>query len=51
MNLSIIRNPTYLISASLVLSVIPPKDSEDLGKLQPKAVIGIFVGYSPAKKS
>ncbi|GJU82057.1 retrovirus-related pol polyprotein from transposon TNT 1-94 [Tanacetum coccineum] len=26
-------------------------DSEDLGKLQPKADIGIFFGYAPAKKS
>ncbi|GJW18484.1 retrovirus-related pol polyprotein from transposon TNT 1-94 [Tanacetum coccineum] len=26
-------------------------DSEDLGKLKPKADIGIFVGYAPAKKA
>ncbi|GKC93155.1 hypothetical protein Tco_1158597, partial [Tanacetum coccineum] len=26
-------------------------DSEDLGKLKPKAAIGIFVGYAPAKKA
>ncbi|GJY65835.1 retrovirus-related pol polyprotein from transposon TNT 1-94 [Tanacetum coccineum] len=29
----------------------PTNDSEDLGKLKPKADIGIFIGYSPAKKS
>ncbi|GKA78230.1 retrovirus-related pol polyprotein from transposon TNT 1-94 [Tanacetum coccineum] len=29
----------------------PANDSEDLGKLKPKADIGIFVGYAPAKKA
>ncbi|GKC05272.1 retrovirus-related pol polyprotein from transposon TNT 1-94 [Tanacetum coccineum] len=29
----------------------PTNDNEDLGKLKPKADIGIFVGYSPAKKA
>ncbi|GKD18121.1 retrovirus-related pol polyprotein from transposon TNT 1-94, partial [Tanacetum coccineum] len=29
----------------------PTSDSEDLGKLKPKADIGIFVGYAPAKKA
>ncbi|GKC78931.1 putative ribonuclease H-like domain-containing protein, partial [Tanacetum coccineum] len=29
----------------------PTNDSEDLGKLQPKADIGIFVGYAPGKKA
>ncbi|GJS62505.1 retrovirus-related pol polyprotein from transposon TNT 1-94 [Tanacetum coccineum] len=28
----------------------PTNDSEDLGKLQPTADIGIFVGYTPSKK-
>ncbi|GKE91573.1 hypothetical protein Tco_1572668, partial [Tanacetum coccineum] len=28
----------------------PTNDGEDLGKLKPKANIGIFVGYTPAKK-
>ncbi|GJU36949.1 retrovirus-related pol polyprotein from transposon TNT 1-94 [Tanacetum coccineum] len=28
----------------------PTNDGEDLGKLKPKADIGIFVGYAPAKK-
>ncbi|GJW05855.1 putative reverse transcriptase domain-containing protein [Tanacetum coccineum] len=29
----------------------PTNDGEDLGKLKPKAEIGIFVGYTPAKKA
>ncbi|GJS78552.1 retrovirus-related pol polyprotein from transposon TNT 1-94 [Tanacetum coccineum] len=29
----------------------PTNDGEDLGKLKPKADIGIFVGYAPAKKA
>ncbi|GKA74808.1 putative ribonuclease H-like domain-containing protein [Tanacetum coccineum] len=29
----------------------PTNDSEELGKLKPKADIGIFVGYAPAKKA
>ncbi|GKC71153.1 putative ribonuclease H-like domain-containing protein [Tanacetum coccineum] len=29
----------------------PTNDSEDLGKLKPKADIGIFIGYSPTKKA
>nr|GEV40948.1 retrovirus-related Pol polyprotein from transposon TNT 1-94 [Tanacetum cinerariifolium] len=29
----------------------PTNDSENLGKLQPKADIGIFIGYEPAKKA
>ncbi|GKD43644.1 retrovirus-related pol polyprotein from transposon TNT 1-94, partial [Tanacetum coccineum] len=29
----------------------PTNDSENLGKLQPKADIGIFVGYAPTKKA
>ncbi|GJW20057.1 retrovirus-related pol polyprotein from transposon TNT 1-94 [Tanacetum coccineum] len=29
----------------------PTNDSEDLGKLQPKTDIGIFVSYAPAKKA
>nr|GEZ43959.1 retrovirus-related Pol polyprotein from transposon TNT 1-94 [Tanacetum cinerariifolium] len=29
----------------------PTNDSEDLGKLQPKADIGIFIGYAPTKKA
>ncbi|GJZ51773.1 retrovirus-related pol polyprotein from transposon TNT 1-94 [Tanacetum coccineum] len=29
----------------------PTNDIEDLGKLKPKADIGIFIGYTPAKKA
>nr|GFC06752.1 retrovirus-related Pol polyprotein from transposon TNT 1-94 [Tanacetum cinerariifolium] len=29
----------------------PTNDSENLGKLQPKADIGIFIGYAPIKKA
>ncbi|GJX99455.1 retrovirus-related pol polyprotein from transposon TNT 1-94 [Tanacetum coccineum] len=29
----------------------PTNDGEDLGKLKPKADIGIFVGYAPTKKA
>nr|GEZ36767.1 retrovirus-related Pol polyprotein from transposon TNT 1-94 [Tanacetum cinerariifolium] len=29
----------------------PTNDSENLGKLQPKADIGIFIGYEPTKKA
>nr|GEY36426.1 hypothetical protein [Tanacetum cinerariifolium] len=29
----------------------PTNDSENLGKLQPKANIGIFIGYAPTKKA
>ncbi|GKF00430.1 retrovirus-related pol polyprotein from transposon TNT 1-94, partial [Tanacetum coccineum] len=29
----------------------PTNDSEDLGKLKPKADIGIFIGYAPTKKA
>ncbi|GJY31424.1 retrovirus-related pol polyprotein from transposon TNT 1-94 [Tanacetum coccineum] len=29
----------------------PTNDNEDLGKLQPKADIGIFIGYAPTKKA
>nr|GFC60088.1 integrase, catalytic region, zinc finger, CCHC-type, peptidase aspartic, catalytic [Tanacetum cinerariifolium] len=29
----------------------PTNDSENIGKLQPKADIGIFIGYAPTKKA
>nr|GFA88346.1 retrovirus-related Pol polyprotein from transposon TNT 1-94 [Tanacetum cinerariifolium] len=29
----------------------PTNDNENLGKLQPKAAIGIFIGYAPSKKA
>ncbi|GJR32542.1 retrovirus-related pol polyprotein from transposon TNT 1-94 [Tanacetum coccineum] len=31
--------------------MLPLNNFEDLGKLQPKANIGIFIGYSPSKKA
>ncbi|GKC37352.1 retrovirus-related pol polyprotein from transposon TNT 1-94, partial [Tanacetum coccineum] len=29
----------------------PTNDSKDLGKIKPKADVGIFIGYAPAKKA
>ncbi|GJV00854.1 retrovirus-related pol polyprotein from transposon TNT 1-94 [Tanacetum coccineum] len=39
--------------AKIVASALcyPSNDSENLGKLQPKADIGIFIGYAPSKKA
>ncbi|GKA69655.1 retrovirus-related pol polyprotein from transposon TNT 1-94 [Tanacetum coccineum] len=43
---------TMLIFSKAPLSLCyPTNDSEDLGKLNAKADIGIFVGYAPAKKA
>ncbi|GJT96321.1 hypothetical protein Tco_1091839 [Tanacetum coccineum] len=44
---------TYLIFTCLVLFVTPwlLNNSKDRGKLKPKADIGIFAGYAPAKKA
>nr|GEW88450.1 integrase, catalytic region, zinc finger, CCHC-type, peptidase aspartic, catalytic [Tanacetum cinerariifolium] len=42
---------TYRSSMYLVHSAILTNDSENLGKLQPKADIGIFMGYAPTKKA
>nr|GFB56900.1 Gag-Pol polyprotein [Tanacetum cinerariifolium] len=41
------------LASSLVTSELcyPTNDSENLGKLQPKADIEIFIGYAPAKKA
>ncbi|GKC01973.1 retrovirus-related pol polyprotein from transposon TNT 1-94 [Tanacetum coccineum] len=49
MNFSITRNLTYLYIFGALC--YPTNDSEDLGKLKPKADIGIFVSYAPAKKA
>ncbi|GJY29948.1 retrovirus-related pol polyprotein from transposon TNT 1-94 [Tanacetum coccineum] len=45
------RNHT-LVEAARTMSIFSkaPNDSEDLGKLQPTADIGIFVGYAPNRK-
>nr|GEX31808.1 integrase, catalytic region, zinc finger, CCHC-type, peptidase aspartic, catalytic [Tanacetum cinerariifolium] len=40
------QSETELTSDSNIIS-----DSENLGKLQPKADIGIFIGYAPTKKA
>ncbi|GJT61002.1 copia protein [Tanacetum coccineum] len=42
--------PIYLITCFGALCY-PTNDSENLGKLQPKADIGIFIGYAPTKKA
>ncbi|GJW05875.1 putative ribonuclease H-like domain-containing protein [Tanacetum coccineum] len=39
-----------IFSKALIALCYPTNDSEDLGKLQPTANIGIFVGYAPSKK-
>ncbi|GKD19695.1 putative ribonuclease H-like domain-containing protein [Tanacetum coccineum] len=46
------KAPLFLWTNQL-LSHVTPKivPSENLGKLQPKADIGIFIGYSPTKKA
>ncbi|GJZ15327.1 uncharacterized mitochondrial protein-like protein [Tanacetum coccineum] len=36
---------------SCIFTFFPTNDFEDLGKLQSKADIGIFIGYSPSKKA
>ncbi|GJZ21724.1 putative ribonuclease H-like domain-containing protein [Tanacetum coccineum] len=40
----------YTQNRSLIHTRYPTNDSEDLGKLQPTADIGIFVGYAPSRK-
>ncbi|GJY97017.1 retrovirus-related pol polyprotein from transposon TNT 1-94 [Tanacetum coccineum] len=40
----------YILSEYIGASVQPTNDSEDLGKFQAKADIGIFVGYAPTRK-
>ncbi|GJX32130.1 integrase, catalytic region, zinc finger, CCHC-type containing protein, partial [Tanacetum coccineum] len=49
-----LRVPRYLdLSFFHVFGALcyPTNDSENLGKLQPKADIGIFIGYAPMKKA
>ncbi|GJX63549.1 retrovirus-related pol polyprotein from transposon TNT 1-94 [Tanacetum coccineum] len=50
MNLSMIENLTYPIFMYGALCY-PTDDGEDLDKLEPKADIGICVGYVPSKKA
>ncbi|GJZ64866.1 hypothetical protein Tco_0621562 [Tanacetum coccineum] len=45
------KKPTLSFLHVFGLLYYPTNDSEDLGKLNAKADIGIFVGYAPAKKA
>ncbi|GJT61915.1 retrovirus-related pol polyprotein from transposon TNT 1-94 [Tanacetum coccineum] len=45
------KNPDLSFLYVFVSLYYPTNDSEDLGKLNAKADIGIFVGYAPAKKA
>ncbi|GJU48721.1 retrovirus-related pol polyprotein from transposon TNT 1-94 [Tanacetum coccineum] len=49
----LLHNRKPALSYLLVFGALcyPTNDSEDLGMLKPKADIGIFVGYAPAKKA
>ncbi|GJY89592.1 retrovirus-related pol polyprotein from transposon TNT 1-94 [Tanacetum coccineum] len=49
------KAPMFLWAAAVATALFgalcyPTNDSEDLGKLQAKADIGIFVGYAPSRK-
>nr|GEU90878.1 hypothetical protein [Tanacetum cinerariifolium] len=44
-------NRTLIEAARTIALCYPTNDSENLGKLQPKADIGIFIGYAPTKKA
>ncbi|GJW86870.1 retrovirus-related pol polyprotein from transposon TNT 1-94 [Tanacetum coccineum] len=49
------KAPMFLWAEAVATAVFgalcyPTNDSEDLGKLQPTADIGIFVGYAPSRK-
>nr|GEX37688.1 hypothetical protein [Tanacetum cinerariifolium] len=45
------RNRTLIEAARTIALCYPKNDSDNLGKLQPKADIGIFIGYAPTKKA
>ncbi|GJX22608.1 retrovirus-related pol polyprotein from transposon TNT 1-94 [Tanacetum coccineum] len=47
------KAPLFLWAKAVATASLcyPNNDSEDLGKLQAKADIGIFIGYSPKKKA
>nr|GEX49171.1 hypothetical protein [Tanacetum cinerariifolium] len=49
----LLHNKLHDLSFLHVFSALcyPTNDSENLGKLQPKADIGIFIGYAPTKKA
>ncbi|GKF14954.1 retrovirus-related pol polyprotein from transposon TNT 1-94, partial [Tanacetum coccineum] len=43
--------PSYHFFHVFIVLYYPTNDNENLGKLQPKADIGIFIGYAPTKKA
>ncbi|GJT31286.1 retrovirus-related pol polyprotein from transposon TNT 1-94 [Tanacetum coccineum] len=45
------QNRTLVEAARTIALCYPNNDSEDLGKLQAKDDIGIFIGYAPKKKA
>nr|GEV38032.1 hypothetical protein [Tanacetum cinerariifolium] len=45
------RNRTLTKASRTIALCYTTNDSENLGKLQPKADIGIFIGYAPTKKA
>nr|GEX90102.1 hypothetical protein [Tanacetum cinerariifolium] len=49
----LLHNKLYDLSFFHVFGALcyPTNDSKNLGKLQPKANIGIFIGYAPTKKA
>nr|GEZ02750.1 retrovirus-related Pol polyprotein from transposon TNT 1-94 [Tanacetum cinerariifolium] len=51
-NLEVLNNLHMDLCGPIVFGALcyPTNDSEDLGKLQPTADIGIFVGYAPSRK-
>ncbi|GKB83256.1 integrase, catalytic region, zinc finger, CCHC-type containing protein [Tanacetum coccineum] len=51
MNCSEMVNQNSIIFTFFGALCYPTNDFEDLRKLQPKADIGIFIGYSPSKKA
>ncbi|GKD91669.1 retrovirus-related pol polyprotein from transposon TNT 1-94 [Tanacetum coccineum] len=44
------KNPNLTFLRVFGVMCYPTNDSEDLGKLQAKADIGIFIGYAPSRK-
>ncbi|GJW94380.1 retrovirus-related pol polyprotein from transposon TNT 1-94 [Tanacetum coccineum] len=50
-NLYTLSLEEMMLSSPICLLSKASKTNEDLGKLKPKADIGIFVGYAPAKKA
>nr|GEZ27396.1 integrase, catalytic region, zinc finger, CCHC-type, peptidase aspartic, catalytic [Tanacetum cinerariifolium] len=51
MSFCITNYPTYHFFHVFGALCYPTNDSDNLGKLKPKADIGIFIGYAPTKKA